>query len=118
MLVSVAVCIGLGELGRFHWLAELFVHFQAQYLVGLLILGSAFLLLRGYRGALVCFFLLILPAFKIGALYQGAPANGGVAGVRVVAFNVLGSNRRHSEVVDWLHETDADVVFLSEATSN
>jgi endonuclease/exonuclease/phosphatase (EEP) superfamily protein YafD len=36
--------------------------------------------------------------------------------LRVVTFNVLGNNTQYTDVVDWLAEVDADVVFLHEAS--
>jgi len=112
---GVAGCLLLGSLGRFHWAAELFVHYQAQYLVALLMLVAAFAVLKSRRGVLLCLVLLIFPVIRMAPLYRGAHSEGEVPAFRVVTFNVLASNTRHDEVASWLEEVNGDVVFLCEA---
>ncbi|MBK1827022.1 endonuclease/exonuclease/phosphatase family protein [Haloferula rosea] len=101
-------------MGRFHWAAELFVHYQIQYAVAAAILGAGFVLLKSWRGVLVCVFLLISPAWRIGSLYRGGPAGDGEQQLRVVTYNVLGVNDGHAAVIDWLGQVDADVIYLCE----
>lgn len=114
-VAGVTVCLLLGSIGRLHWAAELFVHYQAQYLVALMVLATAFIVVKSWRGLLVCVLLMLFPGWKIVSLYRGGPENDVAKAFRVVTFNVLGSNDRHHEVMDWLEELDADVVFLCEA---
>lgn len=108
-----------GFLARFWWRFEQLCHFRVQYF-WLLVLAAAILLVTGrWRLAIVAAAAAALNFATIAPIYfpvsdvkqiqaaQGSP-------FRLVSFNVLGKNRRHKDVVNWLRGESADVVLLME----
>ena len=111
----------VGLLGSSHWLPDLFSHFRWQYLVvSLLAVGWCF---RRRRRAIawISFFTLTLNVWLIGALaISSRPFAIELATdfrLRVVSLNVLTSNQRYQDVLDYLHSDDADLIFLMEIDS-
>ena len=107
----------VGFAGGGWWLLELCRPFQMQYLgvLGLCLMGL--LLLRRWAWAALAGVLLVAPGSRMVPYYRGGhqPA-GGPTPFRVLTFNVLSSNQRRAEVVDWVRETDPELAFFPEVT--
>ena len=105
----------LGQLGRWHWVLDLFSHFRWQYLF-VCILADAWAFWR--KRTLVK--LAGLTTLMLNAWLIGQPSSGRTSTsvadfkLRVVSLNVLTSNDDHDAVIDFLHSTHADVIFLME----
>ncbi len=109
----------LGLLGRWHWLLDLCSHFRWQGIVVCLVAMAwagwrrrrwvlrAALLTLGLNGWLL--------ARAAGPAAPGRPASG--FAVKVVSFNVLTTNQNHAAVLQWLQQSDADLIFLMEVDS-
>lgn len=105
----------LGFLGSFWWFFELFSHFRVQYASGLLLVGTALLLLRRPRTGLSFLAIASVNAAVIIPLYLGAAdASAGGGRLRLVSMNVhtqLGDPERvRREVLQWM----PDVIVLLE----
>ncbi|MCH7225774.1 endonuclease/exonuclease/phosphatase family protein [Haloferula sp. A504] len=105
----------LGEFGRLHWLLDLFSHFQAQYFIFIALCGLLLFIRGQRRSAIVAAVFLILPAVRLAPLWI-PPAPKGEPDIRVATFNVLGSNTRYAETLDWIRREQPDVVYLCEPT--
>lgn len=105
----------LGQLGRWHWVLDLFSHFRWQYLfVCILAVAWAFWRKRTLV-KLAGLTTLMLNAWLIGQPSSGRTSTSVVDfKLRVVSLNVLTSNDDHDAVIDFLHSTHADVIFLME----
>lgn len=109
----------LGYLGRFSWWLDLFSHFRVQYLVGLLVLGLLFLVVRWLRTAAVflvvagCNFPAILP------LYFGGPASPVELErtLKAMLLNVSTDRGDPQRVKKVIQRVDPDVVVLEEINS-
>lgn len=122
-VVDVVVLLALsgswiGLLGHWHWFADLFAHFRWQYLI-VSLLAVLWSFWRGHRKvAGLSVMTLMLNAWLIGSLTVRTSTFGQNAAspenVRVVSLNVLTSNKRHGEVLEYLHSCDADLIFLME----
>ena len=117
LITRLAVMAGLfpvaGWLGGSHWFLDLFNHFQVQYAVFLAVCVTLLAWMKAFRMAGLAAALLILPVIRIAP--QKAVARDGPA-IRIATFNVLSSNRRHADTVNWIEEARPDVVFLPEYT--
>lgn len=115
-LVLMLLVTWLGLLGRWHWALDLFSHFRWQYLIpcGVALLWS----LMARRSWLMIGFCLASLGMNVNDLYKArgnsylAKEEG--AKLRVVSLNVLTGNPQKQVVLDYLHSTQADVIFLME----
>ena len=119
---ALCLCVGLGTLirylGRFHWVFEITTHFvvQATVLAGI---ATLLLLVRRHgRLALIAGVLTLVNAAEWLPYYSTVSlishAHGPDETLVVVSANVYSRNRRSEELLRWMKQTDADVVFLSE----
>lgn len=119
---GLCLCVVLGTLvrylGRWHWVFELTTHFvvQATVLAGL----ATLLLLVRRQGhlALVAGVLTLVNAAEWLPYYSTASLTSDAFGPQetlvVVSANVYSRNRRSDELLRWMKQNDAEVVFLSE----
>ena len=114
MYLAILGTVG-GSLGRVWWPLDVMSNLRFQYLCVLLVVAGP-LVWAGYRrhamlagaGGLMNLALII-------PMYFNAPAAGdGVADLRVLAINVLTSNRDYGEVLSIIEQVDPDVVVLTE----
>lgn len=105
----------LGWCGGSYWLLDLFNHFQWQYAGLLGIAVVALLGMRAWRYAALAAMLLSIPLLRIHLGTRTYP-QGPVLGppMKFTCFNVLTANQRYEEAVQWIRETDPDVIFLPE----
>ncbi len=120
-VAGVVLCLAtlFGFLGRFSWFLDLFSHFRVQYLIGLAILGTLFLLARRRRTGIVFLvfacvnLLIVLPLYfdEWSKLPQDAPA------LRAMLINVnthLGDPER---VRQFILDANPDILVLEEINS-
>lgn len=122
LLVVPALVIALASLagfaGEWIWWLDVLANFRPQYLVVLTVFGVAILFSKwrwaGYAVLVVAAinFLLVAP------LYLGSPgaADPSRPGLRIISFNLLSSNQEYGAVIDYIRSSDADLVFLHEAS--
>lgn len=119
-LLCGAVVLGtlMRQLGRWHWMLELTTHFvvQATVLAGLATL--MLLVIRHWRVAGLAGVLTLLNAVEWVSYYsltsRGSKVHTREESLVVVSANVYSRNRNADAVYQWLQQSDADVVFLSE----
>jgi endonuclease/exonuclease/phosphatase (EEP) superfamily protein YafD len=116
--VALAVMSLAAFLGRWIWWLDVLANFRAQYVVGLAVLGLIVVLSRwrktGYAvlGVALVNLLVVLP------LYLGSPAKATVeaSAIRVMSFNLLSTNERYPEVIEYIEGVDPDLILLHEAS--
>ena len=115
----IGFCLGFATLAGFFgntwWVLDLFAGFRHQLAAGLLVCVLLALLAKWHRTAAVLGLLAIVNLVLIVPLFFG-PVRPESHDLRVLSFNVLGSNRRFEEVIDFIRESGADVVVLHEVT--
>jgi len=128
-LVPALQVAGLGALLPFllsyfsPWLmiAELAVNFQVQWFAGMFCSGIALLILRRWWSGVTLLCAAAIAASAIIPIYFSAPAQpvaGSQERLRIMSFNVLGSNRSHAEVVAEIRRHDPDVLIIVEYTTS
>ena len=121
LLLRIAILAGalpiIGWIGGRYWLFDLLNHFQIQYVAALILCVTLFLILRSYRLAGIATIGLVVPILRILSSVSPHvdPPVDEVNIIRICSFNVLTSNTRYADTVDWLQRSDADVIFLPEA---
>lgn len=119
VLVALAVAVAVGELGRFFWVADLFSHFQVQYLIvaiGCLLASVVtFRLRRAAVACLICCFVVvrICPIWISNENVIPSDQNN----LRLISMNLFAGNHNYSPGLAVIRESDADVVVLQEVTS-
>jgi endonuclease/exonuclease/phosphatase (EEP) superfamily protein YafD len=115
----IGFCLGLatlaGFLGSRWWVLDLFAGFRHQLAAGLLVCALVAFLAKWLKTAAGMSLLAIVNLVLIVPLFFG-PSRPESSDLRIVSFNVLGSNRRFEEVIDFIRESGADVVVLHEVT--
>ncbi len=103
-------------MGGVHWTLDLLSHFHVQYLgfgLGALLLA---VLGRARWAAVVALLVSILAGQAVAPLWgsPGQSADTGGPSARLVALNVLTTNREHGDVTQWLLQQNADVIVAQE----
>lgn len=104
----------LGFLGRQHWVLDLLSHFRAQYAAALLLCGLAFLALRHGKSAKASLLAGVVVLATFLPLQRTASPAPGTTPLKLVSYNVNTANTRHDDVLRFLENEDADVIFLME----
>jgi endonuclease/exonuclease/phosphatase (EEP) superfamily protein YafD len=120
LIVSfVGYCLGLATVAGFFggtwWVLDLLAGFRHQLAIGLMICAVAAAFARWRKTAVAIGLLAAVNIALVAPLYIG-PSRPETGELRVLSFNVLGSNRQYGEVVDFIRASDADVVVLHEVT--
>ena len=105
-----------GFFGGWFWVFDLAASFRPQFAVVLLAGGVALLLRSWPRLGWAILALGVVNLAYVAPLFwgkQNVPATS--PSIRVVSFNVQGQNEQFEQVIGFLAEVDADVVFLHEA---
>ncbi|MCG8352832.1 MAG: endonuclease/exonuclease/phosphatase family protein [Chloroflexales bacterium] len=104
-------------LGQFYWGFDVLSHFNLQYTAGLGLCMLTGLFLQ-YRRLST---LVLLPALLVNIailapffLPQASAHPSASTPLRIVSINVFTENEAHDAVIDFIVETNADIVFLSE----
>jgi endonuclease/exonuclease/phosphatase (EEP) superfamily protein YafD len=109
-----------GFFSRHFWLFDLSCHFRAQYAVSLGCAVAAFLLARQWRRGVVAGVFVALNAAVIAPLYLpiGTSVDEAIEyapnRLRILAANVLTSNRRYDDLLDLARREQPDLIVLSE----
>lgn len=107
----------LGFLGRFHWALDLFSHFRAQYAVALLGCALGFFLLRRKKSAAASLLAGLVIIGTIGFSSRPLPPPGRPV-LKLISYNVQTANTRHEEILRFLENENADVLFLMEVNED
>jgi len=121
LIVSfVGYCLGLATLAGFFggtwWVLDLFAGFRHQLAVGLILIAVVAAIARWKKTAVAIGLLAVVNVALVAPLFFG-PSRPETSQLRILSFNVLASNRRFDEVVDFIRASDANVVVLHEVTS-
>ncbi|MEX0667408.1 MAG: endonuclease/exonuclease/phosphatase family protein [Acidimicrobiia bacterium] len=121
LIVSfVGYCLGIATLVGFFggswWVLDLFAGFRHQLAAGLIVCTLIAVLAKWKKTAVAIGLLAVVNLVLVVPLFFG-PSRPDSGELRILSFNVLASNRRFEEVIDFIRETDADVVVLHEVTS-
>lgn len=114
--IGVGLCMGAARLGGHHWAFDLFSHFHVQYLGLAAGAAGVGLLVRSRWGTVAALLAALAAGREVAPLWTETGPSEGANGerVRVVALNVLTSNRKHGEVITWLVQQKADVIVAQE----
>ena len=121
LIVSfVGFCLGAATLAGFFggswWVLDLFASFRHQLAAGLIVCALIAALAKWKRTALAIGLLAMVNLAVVVPLFFG-PSRPDSGEFRILSFNVLASNPRFEEVIDFIRSTDADLVVLHEVTS-
>ncbi len=111
-------CMGLGQLGTSWWTLDLLNHFYLQY-AGIAVVGAALgFFLRAPTATALFILAAGISAFQLAPLFMAPaePTRQGPVALRVLALNVLTTNRDHARAADWIVSEDADVLVLMETS--
>jgi endonuclease/exonuclease/phosphatase (EEP) superfamily protein YafD len=113
------LAFGLGQLGAWHWVLDLFAHWRVQYVAALAICGLGLLALRRPRSAAL---VLLVAAPLAGSVMhdtgrQGPAAPAGSPVFRFATFNQTLGNPDARAIGAWFESSRADVVALQEVGS-
>lgn len=106
-------------LGRYFYFAELLCNFRGYLMIALLISIAIFLLSRRWWLATVS--TPVLCWSMIGVVTVFWPASQPPAGsetIRIMSFNVLGTNFRHQLTLDQIRSADPDIISILEYSGN
>ena len=107
----------LGNLNRYF---ELSCHFRLQYLLVGVLLTSVFIFLRSWKYLSVSILSLLLNAFVIAPYYVSTaetPEYSDNHKLRIVSSNLYFRNKHYDRIIDFIGNSNADVVVLQEATT-
>ena len=120
LIVSfIGFCLGLvtlaGFFGGTSWVLDLFASFRHQLAAGLVLWTLVALAARQKKTAAVIGTMALVNLALVAPLFVG-PSRPEATELRVLSFNILASNRRFDDLIDFIRATDADVVVLHEVT--
>lgn len=103
--------------GRWSWVLDFLANFRVQY-VALLVLMSAFLFLARWprTGGIALVGAAINAAVILPLFLGGGRTIPPEEPLRVMSYNLLSTNEQFGEVIGYIRELDADIVFLHEAS--
>ena len=106
----------LGLLGRFYWAFDLCSHFYVQFTVIALVGTISWIGAVDKRILAIALvaWLMLLPSIAWFYIGRNSDIETRSRAVRVVSCNVLTSNPNKSAVLDFLRQSDADIVLLME----
>lgn len=104
-----------GFASRMHWRCEQACHFRVQYFWLLGLAGLFLLCAKRRRLAAVFMVASMINLIMVAGIYWPARTKPGTGQpLKCIAFNVLGENDRHDEVLAFLRREQADLVLLME----
>jgi endonuclease/exonuclease/phosphatase (EEP) superfamily protein YafD len=117
MALSLVVVTALSFGGRWAWLLDLLTFWRPHLLVTALLLAGLAWLVRQHLGAGLALAAAAVnaAAILVPAGHAALPSTAGLP-VKVITLNVLGDNRRGRSLIEFLRESDADVIALEEVS--
>ena len=106
----------LAYLGRFSWVLDNLASFRPQLSVALLVLLLLLLLGRWPRTAAAVGLVALINIATLVPLFVAPQNTDADADVRILSFNLLSDNEQFAEVIDYIRQTQADLVVLHEAS--
>lgn len=122
LLAIPAIALTLASLaaffGRWSWVLDVLANFRVQLGVVLGVMALFLLLAGWFRTGAVVVVGALINALVVVPLFIGGETADRSEGepVRIMSFNLLSSNERFAEVVNYIRQMDPDVVFLHEAS--
>jgi endonuclease/exonuclease/phosphatase (EEP) superfamily protein YafD len=116
--VGLAVLTVAAFLGRWWWLLDVSANFRPQYLIALLVLGMVLMMAKWRRIGLVALVAAALNLVVVLPLFSGSPGESDPTrpALRVISFNIYSPNDRYAEVIEFIQQSNADLVFIHEAS--
>ena len=117
ILFLAILCSWLGCLRDIHWFLALFDHFRLQGALGCFLALVIFLIRKRWVFAAIAAFSMTInawPLYKTSFPLPSTITADGTRGLKLICFNVLTSNPKHAEVLDYLQKSEADVIVLLE----
>jgi endonuclease/exonuclease/phosphatase (EEP) superfamily protein YafD len=109
----------LGFFGPMWWAFDVLSSFRFQYAVVLLLIGLIYGMAFGRVSSFIFIAAGLLNAALVLPLFIGSPAEAtGPDDLKIVSFNVQASNQNREDVMNWIGNSGADVVFLLETSSD
>ena len=119
ILFFIGFCLGVatlaGFLGGTWWVLDLMASFRHQLAAALILSTLVAVAAKRKRAAALIGAMALVNLALIAPLFVG-PSRPESGELRVLSFNILASNRRFDDVIDFIRDTDADVVVLHEVT--
>ncbi|MCR9132544.1 MAG: endonuclease/exonuclease/phosphatase family protein [bacterium] len=108
--------VGLGFLGKFHWIADLFSHFRLIYIIYFYSIGFILLLARSIKTGLLSILIALLLTAPLIHFYSPKPpiTSSNANTLSIASINLLSSNSNYSEVLEYVTKNNFDIVFLME----
>ncbi len=113
--VAAVLFVGASFLGGLWWGFDLLANFRVQMAAGALGLIILLGLAESLPGAGLAAVAFLLNAAVIAPLFLPAP-EASRSELTVLSFNLLSSNDNYDEVLEYIVESEADIVFLHEGT--
>ncbi len=111
-----AALSALAFFGNLSWQIDLLAHFRLQAALGSIVL-LIFAVARWARiASLMAVAAIALNVYALLSVSVATQAPANASSLRVVAFNLLGNDRRIDAVVDWLRQEKFDLVSFEELT--
>ncbi len=115
VLLSVALFANIGLLAEIIPQFDLFIHFQVQYLVALVVLGVIFASMRKWLFLAITLVCMTFPIIRIAPWYFGESEKG-TPSLYILASNIKGTNTNTQAIQEMIGQEDADIVALLEST--
>lgn len=121
LVAVVAVPLGLLSIAAFFggadWRLDLVANARVQlwWIAGLLVVLA--LVSRSRTAILTAAAVAIVNVAVVVPLYVPSPGDAQGDPIRILSFNLLSTNEHYAEIVDYIRETEPDVVFLHEGTA-
>ncbi len=107
----------LAFFGSTSWFFDLLANFRFQLAAGLLLLGVIYLIGFGRWTAFVFISMGLVNAFLVAPFYLDSPAPAAAGeSLRIVSFNVGAGTADPDNMIQWIENSEADLVFLLEST--
>jgi endonuclease/exonuclease/phosphatase (EEP) superfamily protein YafD len=102
--------------GRLSWLLDNLASFRPQMTAGLALATLFLFVSRWPRTATVVGVVMLINIATLLPLFIASPAATGESEVRILSFNLLSDNENFDEVIEYIGQTQPDLVILHEAS--
>jgi endonuclease/exonuclease/phosphatase (EEP) superfamily protein YafD len=117
-LAAAAAASVVGFAGRFYWLFDLFANFRPHYLGLSGLCAFSFALAKEWKWLTAALSITLLNLLILAPLWLAnpAPADLEAKPIKLLVFNINRDNQRLSEIRDYIVQSEADLVFILEAS--